>query len=519
MRIKISIKGIPYKIKTNYVVLLEYQNKTITCIDGYFSLFLHTVHERIFEKLKIRLVWNFFGFKITSYYAPIRIIDLHNGLNYALMYPGNLEGYFIKYDHLSKNIGNLTFSCKITGSKTKDLEPLITEKEKDKLLKENKGDLKKYSFVLYQFYLLTEGTNNCHLDFMKGLYLLEKIFTDKVFLDNSRYKRDDYRRIDPLVAHKWHTLFYYAVAPYGKLFTIGIKPPYKVHTKGISSERRRVLEFLGIKNEDLFSIVLESSPAYLIFKKENILYVSIRGTETFKDVVYDVYTKFASYENGFIHEGINELAHNFFNQHKEKIPYLMKEKNCKEVIFLGHSLGGSLAIMLGLLFRKILPLKVFAFSPPPFMSSSITKNTNCDFITSIVNGDDLFPRFSIGTILELKYICISLAGNEKLIKRNNLDELIAYYKEIKAHVRRKRKEKKLRIPGKIFHIKKFPLNEKYLKGTEILKRTYFKDFDAEILVKEVEWKFFNELVITGGWYPDHVLVNFLKNLGKAYENE
>lgn len=74
---------------------------------------------------------------------------------------------------------------------------------------------------------------------------------------------------------------------------------------------------------------------------------------------------------------------------------------------VGHSLGGGVAILLGILIRSKFPslaernaVRVHAFAPPPVLD--IDGATGCEFfVTSVVNNSDIIPRGSVANLAVL----------------------------------------------------------------------------------------------------------------------
>lgn len=523
MLIELSLETTPTIIKKDYKILIEYQGKELQLINNKYIVFIHTIHERIFEKIIIKFnkkLWRIIG---TSFFGEIRINKLQNGINYISIYPGLFYGKYLNYNHINKQIGISTILCKIKGRENAELQVIYTHKNIfDKIFSSlNIEKRKKFLFFLYQTKQIFEGTNFCNLNVLKGIYLLEKLFYNEEYLNSSRYKRNNYVELNINFIKKYKNLLYYAIAPYGKFITLRIPKRTIITITGISEKRKRILEFLNIPNEDLIGVyITEFKPAHIIFKVKNTLYVSFRGTETLNDVSNDIYTKYSTFKNGYIHEGIKDLSDEFYNYYHNTLLEIYNKHNCNKIIFLGHSLGGSLAIMCGILFKSLINnLNVYAFSPAPFITEEVIKELNCnDYIISIINGDDIFPRLSLGSLLDLKYICSSIGSNINLHKRNNFKEFLNYYKKIKIYLNSEKKYMKFYLPGKLFHIKKFPQIGTYLMGSSILKRFNLIDYSCVVLIKEVQFDFFNEIIISAGFYSDHILQTFLNVFLIAEDN-
>ncbi|KAF7702741.1 hypothetical protein CDIK_0403 [Cucumispora dikerogammari] len=524
MYIEITLETTPVVIKQDYNILIEYQGRQIQPTVNKYCFFIHTIHERLFETIIIK--FNRKWWKITgeNFFGEIKINELNEGRNYILIYPGTLFGKYLNYNHLKEEIGLSTINCKLRGARNAEI--LIEYTNEDTLSKRlpsfSAADKKKFLFFLYQTKQIFAGTNFCNINVLKGIYLLEKIFYNPIYLDSSRYKRCSYSQMSIEFITKYENLLYYAIAPYGKFITLQIPKRANVQIEKISEMRRRILEFLNIPDKSLIEVhIADFQPAHIVFKSDCILYISFRGTETLNEVSHDVYTKYATFKNGYIHEGIKDLGYAFYNRYKDKLISMKDEHNCRQIVFLGHSLGGALATMSGILFKPILKdLMVYTFAPVPFLSESIIKDLNCDdYIINIINGDDIFPRLSLGSLLDFKYITSSIGSNIKLHTNNKFHELTDYYHEIKNYLSSPhQRHMKLYFPGKMFHIKKFPFECAYLQGSSILKRINLIGYKSVVLFKEISSEFLNEIVVSAGFYYDHILQSFVDvfSIAKQY---
>lgn len=100
------------------------------------------------------------------------------------------------------------------------------------------------------------------------------------------------------------------------------------------------------------------------------------------------------------HEGVLISARRLLGDVIEVVETLgVKSGYCVRLV--GHSLGGGVAILLGILLRSKFPclaernaIRVHAFAPPPVLD--IDGATGCEFfVTSVINNSDIIPRGSI----------------------------------------------------------------------------------------------------------------------------
>ena len=117
------------------------------------------------------------------------------------------------------------------------------------------------------------------------------------------------------------------------------------------------------------------------------------------------------------HEGALLSARRLLGDVREVVETLAV-KSDYSLRIVGHSLGGGVAILLGILVRSIFPslaerdaVRVHAFAPPPVLD--IDGATGCEFfVTSVVNNADIIPRGSVANLAVLMELLRVI--NEKL---------------------------------------------------------------------------------------------------------
>ena len=110
--------------------------------------------------------------------------------------------------------------------------------------------------------------------------------------------------------------------------------------------------------------------------------------------------------NVWCHEGVLLSARRLLCDVREVVETLAV-KSGYSVRIVGHSLGGGVAILLGILIRSKFPslaernaVRVHAFAPPPVLD--IDGATGCEFfVTSVINNSDVIPRGSVGNLAVL----------------------------------------------------------------------------------------------------------------------
>lgn len=199
--------------------------------------------------------------------------------------------------------------------------------------------------------------------------------------------------------------------------------------------------------------VVKDMPASAIFvhEQQKTACLAIRGTATIHDVVTDVRQMPVSFPemdpgdgnhpedwtnvsqgNGLAVCGMASASLNLFREHIDAILHLVREGY--RIRITGHSLGGGVAALLGLLvlqeFKKehignmstLVLLKVYAYGPPSSVDAKLAEFTE-SFVTSAVLHDDVVPRLTPtscrGLLKHLLHI------RETWVKAHLTDDLLA----------------------------------------------------------------------------------------------
>ena len=159
------------------------------------------------------------------------------------------------------------------------------------------------------------------------------------------------------------------------------------------------------------SDVIQTPYVVLVDEQEKSVVVSIRGTYSIEDMVTDLQFNSSNMSrvgeicgfdgsNMHAHRGVLTRCKWIYNDlTKRKIfnSFLSTDDNSPhygfKLIFTGHSLGASIAAILGTMFRPKYPnLYCYAFCPPG-CSVSLNLAFQCEeYVASIVVGSDVIPR-------------------------------------------------------------------------------------------------------------------------------
>lgn len=151
--------------------------------------------------------------------------------------------------------------------------------------------------------------------------------------------------------------------------------------------------------------------ALFVMEEEKIACLAIRGTATIQDVVTDIRqapTPFPGESNtedddwtnvpsgqGVAVSGMASAAYNLYREHHAVLNELAADGY--KIRLVGHSLGGAVATLLGLLVKNDMPdsgsLHVYAYGPPSCVDFGLA-DTMEQFVTTVVLHDDIVPRLT-----------------------------------------------------------------------------------------------------------------------------
>ncbi|KAK1350275.1 hypothetical protein LUQ84_000513 [Hamiltosporidium tvaerminnensis] len=320
---------------------------------------------------------------------------------------------------------------------------------------------------------------------------------------------------------KYRKNFYFSVASYGQAFLIlkFIKKQIKVDPE-VKEPTKTILEYLNIPEELLLRINLNHSVPHLIFidSDENNLVISFKGTTDSMDALNDLNCEYSNFYEGYSHKGIKDLALCFIKDWKDFIIRIIKIYDLKGLKITGHSLGGGIAIIVGIILYKenVLTeneIEIIAYSPPPVISSNLCEILSNLNVTCFIYGDDIVSRISYGSFLDLKYLTCSVGSKGYFLFNKNVSE---YIKMIKEYLKISNLHQKLYLPGNIFHFRKFnvPKSKFFLFG--LFKPSNIKE---PIFIKKVDKSFSEEIIISRFCFLHHFFTYLLQSFDYFLENE
>lgn len=238
---------------------------------------------------------------------------------------------------------------------------------------------------------------------------------------------------------------------------------------------------------------------FVFFIDNDTLVVSLRGTLSHSDILTDFNCGYEQFLGGFAHSGILKLSRKFLNKELGYIREILNQKSLKKILLTGHSLGAAVASILSILIRDFEDLKTYkiitrTFSAPPTVSKDILDSFSELNIVTYNFGSDLITRLSVGSLLDFKYVCISIASepdlNYNFLKANPAkeEEVKSRIEDIKNHLQETEKFPKLFHPGKIYHIKTQTIDENKIYKFKTVRPeffsglTYFKGVASDHLI-------------------------------------
>ncbi|KAM0671932.1 hypothetical protein CWI42_040760 [Ordospora colligata] len=285
-------------------------------------------------------------------------------------------------------------------------------------------------------------------------------------------------------------LLYFTVCSYAISWPgMFLKPQAQVDNN-IQVDRRAVLRILGIDDSDLMKVCLDVSEVVqhvVFYDREHMrMVISFKGTTNSEDAIEDINCEYTRFSNGFAHNGFLRLSMLFINSHIDAIKQMLEAMNCNRLLLSGHSLGGAIAVMTKIIVeeKKLLSgvnVEAMGFSAPPVVSEEIASRYT-DGIAVINYGNDIIPRMSFGSILDLKFLCCSIGK-----RYGPFDFGKSIEKDIDAvaeHLGTTRMHPKLYFAGEIVHLKRIRCSlDENESPIVVFKKVSMSFFESIVLIK------------------------------------
>ena len=223
---------------------------------------------------------------------------------------------------------------------------------------------------------------------------------------------------DPVPDHRLASLIFYA--PLALNFIYAEK---EVDIQLLAAQQGWKLLYAYLQQETQNKVTDRPASAVFVHEKHKVVCLSIRGTSTIQDVVTDIrqtpipfpesdpeisqrssdgdWTT-VSRGQGLAVSGMAAAALNLYREHSDCLLQLAREGY--RIRLTGHSLGGSVATLLGVLIRRDLkrdfdediPLRVYSYGSPACLDARLSDFVE-NFVTTVVLHDDVIPRLTLSS--------------------------------------------------------------------------------------------------------------------------
>eukprot|EP00980_Cylindrotheca_fusiformis_P018389 scaffold6052_cov118-Cylindrotheca_fusiformis.AAC.2 len=205
----------------------------------------------------------------------------------------------------------------------------------------------------------------------------------------------------------------FAIAAYG--WKLDLATAGKLHRGDLNA----VLKLTSISPSDVVTVNWESRPNRPAFyiardRKRKRIILSIRGTWTAHDLLTDLCCTPEDYHVSLwrshrAHSGMLEAARNVGSLAKETIEQELKDHPGYSLLLVGHSLGGSVAAILGTLWEtEFSDITVYVYGPACVTSTSMGSDKGLSIVSVVLEGDP-FSCLSLGHVADvsgaLDYLC------------------------------------------------------------------------------------------------------------------
>jgi hypothetical protein len=165
-------------------------------------------------------------------------------------------------------------------------------------------------------------------------------------------------------------------------------------------------------------------PAYAVIVDDttNTIVVAIRGTANIRDALTDLVCEPLQLAPGelrigtvharYVHEGMWRAATRLADELAPTVWKELEERPNHNLLVIGHSLGAGTAGLLTLIWRPLLGdrLTCIGFAMPQTLDDVAARAAENENITSVLLGEDLVPRLSLRSVLDLSSSAAHLGG-------------------------------------------------------------------------------------------------------------
>jgi hypothetical protein len=165
-------------------------------------------------------------------------------------------------------------------------------------------------------------------------------------------------------------------------------------------------------------------PAYAVMVDDatSTVVVAIRGTANIRDALTDLVCEPRQMTHGelpvgavnakYVHDGMWRAATRLAKDLAPTVWKELEERPNHKLMVIGHSLGAGTAGLLTLIWRPLLGDRVtgVGFAMPQTLDDAAARAAEAEGVTSVLLGDDLVPRLSLRSVLDLSTAAVHLGG-------------------------------------------------------------------------------------------------------------
>jgi len=380
---------------------------------------------------------------------------------------------------------------------------------------------------------LGQGFNIGPTQLLEGILVLERYY-QKREIPFEEAKKDERVILNLTLVEKTRDLFRYSLAAYG---WIGLN--YVGKGKGIIADSMKkdssvatIVNFLCILKEDILLYNFQPSKVfdqvYFIAydRRYDAVIFSIRGTWNVKDTLADLVCEYVKWNGGLVHSGVLSSAIYFYKQLFTKLKEIVRDKQPKNLYLTGHSLGAGIAAVLTIMLKNVeeefevpsgFKIECFCFAPPSVLDIELAKKyEHCIF--SYVNNNDIVPRLSYGSLMDLHEMVCSVIENDKeneisIIKllSNDTTKADQFIDKKLNEFEKCRNNLRTQTTFNTLNLKLCPPGKPYI----ILNNPKKQD---DVILKETDLDELTEIKVKKSMFTDHSFKGYLENLNSLFKN-
>jgi len=379
---------------------------------------------------------------------------------------------------------------------------------------------------------LGQGFNLGPTQLLEGILVLDKYYQKREPKFEEIRNSDSIVRNLPLV-EKTRDMFRYSLAAYGwiGLNFVGKGKGMLADSMKKDSSIATIINFLCLSKEDILLYNFQPSKVfdqvYFIAyeRRYDAIIFSIRGTLNVKDTLADLVCEYVRWNGGLVHSGVLSSAILFYKNLFNKLKEIVRKKQPKYLYLTGHSLGGGIAAVLTIMLKNVenefhappgFKIECYCFAPPSSLDIELSKVYE-DCIFSFINNNDIVPRLSYGSLMDLHEMVCSVIENDKE-NEISLIKLLSNETRAEEFINKKlnefekcRNNLRTQTTFNTLNLKLCPPGKAYV----ILNNP---DRHEEVVLKETNLDDLTEIKVRKSMFQDHSFKGYLDNLQFLFES-